>query len=217
MDEQDRRLAEAAEYAALEQGESDRPRRWRNPDNGRYGDVVPGRPYKRGAVDCRDTRTRSYIDGRPQTMRRTPAAIRTAAGGMSRNRRRGFQCRLTRRGFNVAYGDRGAISPDRCLLTLTPKGAQKTSAPPARLVSLPTAPYATSGVDGAMVLFVSFAILAAAVTWAVTAAFGAGRRRACILIPELAVFRPLLTIETARRGLIGGAEAEALASRWRAD
>ena len=43
MDEHDRMYAQQAEYAALEEGESDRPRRWRNPDNGRYGDVVPGR------------------------------------------------------------------------------------------------------------------------------------------------------------------------------
>jgi surface antigen len=71
MDEQDRRLAQEAEYAALEEGESDRPRRWRNPDNGRYGDVVPGRPYKRGTVDCRDYTHTVYIEGRPKTMRGT--------------------------------------------------------------------------------------------------------------------------------------------------
>ena len=71
MDEQDRRLAQQAEFAALEEGESDRPRRWRNPDNGRYGEVVPGRPYKRGDIDCRDYTHTVYIDGRPQTMRGT--------------------------------------------------------------------------------------------------------------------------------------------------
>jgi surface antigen len=71
MDEQDRRLAEQAEYAALEEGESDRPRRWRNPDNGRYGDVVPGRPYKRASVDCRDYTHTVYIEGKPRTMRGT--------------------------------------------------------------------------------------------------------------------------------------------------
>jgi surface antigen len=71
MDEQDRRLAAQAEFAALEEGESDRPRRWRNPDNGRYGDVVPGRPYKRASVDCRDYTSTVYIDGRPRTMRGT--------------------------------------------------------------------------------------------------------------------------------------------------
>ena len=71
MDEQDRRLAEQAEFAALEEGESDRPRRWRNPDNGRYGDVVPGRPYKRSNIDCRDYTHTVYIDGRPHKMRGT--------------------------------------------------------------------------------------------------------------------------------------------------
>ncbi len=71
MDEQDRRLAAQAEYAALEEGPSDRPRRWRNPDNGRYGDIVPGRPYKRASLDCRDYTHTIYIDGRPQSMRGT--------------------------------------------------------------------------------------------------------------------------------------------------
>ena len=71
MDEHDRMYAQQAEYAALEDGESDRPRRWRNPDNGRYGDVVPGRPYKRGGYDCRDYTHTVYIDGRPQAMRGT--------------------------------------------------------------------------------------------------------------------------------------------------
>ena len=71
MDEQDRRLAQQAEFDALEAGESDRPRRWRNPDNGRYGDVVPGRPYKRSNIDCRDYTHTVYIDGRPRKMRGT--------------------------------------------------------------------------------------------------------------------------------------------------
>jgi len=71
MDEQDRMLAERAEYAALEEGESDRPRRWRNDRNGRYGDVTPGRPYKRGNVDCRDYTHTVFIDGRREVMRGT--------------------------------------------------------------------------------------------------------------------------------------------------
>jgi len=75
MDEQDRMYARQAELAALEEGESDRPRRWRNPDNGRYGDVVPGRPYKRGGYDCRDYTHTVYIDGRPQTMHGTACRI----------------------------------------------------------------------------------------------------------------------------------------------
>jgi surface antigen len=71
MDEHDRMYAQQSEYSALEDGESDRPRHWRNPDNGHYGDVVPGRPYKRGGLDCRDYTHTVYIDGRPETMRGT--------------------------------------------------------------------------------------------------------------------------------------------------
>ena len=71
MDEQDRRLAQQAEYDAFEAGPSGRPVRWRNPDNGRYGDVVPMAPYRRGEVDCRDYTHTIYIDGRPQAMRGT--------------------------------------------------------------------------------------------------------------------------------------------------
>jgi len=71
MDRQDRILAQQAELAALERGESGRPSRWRNPDNGRYGDVVPGPPFRRGEYDCREYTHTIYIDGRPQAMRGT--------------------------------------------------------------------------------------------------------------------------------------------------
>lgn len=71
MDQQDRMMAQQAEYAALEEGPSGAPQRWRNPDNGHYGDVVPSRPYKRGTVDCRDYTHTVYIDGQPRTMRGT--------------------------------------------------------------------------------------------------------------------------------------------------
>lgn len=71
MDEQDRRLAREAEFYALEDGPSGQPRRWRNPDNGRYGDVVPSRPYQRSGRDCRDYTHTVYIDGRRETMRGT--------------------------------------------------------------------------------------------------------------------------------------------------
>lgn len=71
LDEQDRMLAQEAEYAALESGESDVPRSWRNPDNGHYGEVVPSRSYRRNERDCRDFRHTVYIDGRPQTMNGT--------------------------------------------------------------------------------------------------------------------------------------------------
>lgn len=71
LDEQDRMLAREAEFEALERGQSGVARSWRNPDNGRYGEVVPSRPYRRGPDDCRDYTHTIYIDGRPQTMRGT--------------------------------------------------------------------------------------------------------------------------------------------------
>lgn len=71
MDDQDRRLAQEAEFAALEEGESGRPRRWRNPDNGRHGEIVPSKPYRRGAIDCRDYTHTVYMNNRPQAMRGT--------------------------------------------------------------------------------------------------------------------------------------------------
>lgn len=71
LDERDRQLAQQAEMDALESGQSGVARQWRNPDNGRYGDVVPSKPYKRGAEDCRDYTHTIYMDGRPQQMRGT--------------------------------------------------------------------------------------------------------------------------------------------------
>ncbi|MGH6815060.1 MAG: glycine zipper domain-containing protein, partial [Hyphomicrobiaceae bacterium] len=54
LDQQDRILAQQAELAALERGRSGEATPWRNPDNGRYGEVVPGASYRRGGQDCRD-------------------------------------------------------------------------------------------------------------------------------------------------------------------
>jgi surface antigen len=71
MDKQDRILAQQAELAALERGPSGQTTQWRNPDNGRYGEVTPLEPYRRGAQDCRDYTHKIYIDGRPQAMRGT--------------------------------------------------------------------------------------------------------------------------------------------------
>jgi surface antigen len=71
MDARDRQLAQEAEYDALERGQSGSPRQWRNPDNGRYGEITPSKPYKRGGNDCRDYTHTIYIDGRPQQMRGT--------------------------------------------------------------------------------------------------------------------------------------------------
>jgi len=71
MDQQDRMLAQQAEFDALERGQSGVSRQWRNPDNGRYGEVVPTRPYKRGASDCRDYTHKIFVDGQQQSMRGT--------------------------------------------------------------------------------------------------------------------------------------------------
>lgn len=71
LDAQDRRLAEEAELAALERGRSGVPTPWRNPDNGRYGEVIPGAAFARGPDTCREYEHRVFIDGRPQIMRGT--------------------------------------------------------------------------------------------------------------------------------------------------
>jgi len=71
LDKQDQALAQQAELQALERGQTGSAVPWRNPDNGRYGEVVPSKPYRRGPSDCRDYTHTIYIDGRPQTMRGT--------------------------------------------------------------------------------------------------------------------------------------------------
>jgi len=78
LDQRDRELARQAEYDAWERGQAGRPVRWRNPDNGRYGEVIPEASYQRSGQNCRDFLHRVYIDGRPQAMRGT--ACRNADG-----------------------------------------------------------------------------------------------------------------------------------------
>ena len=71
LDERDKQLAQEAEFDALERGSSGVKREWRNPDNGRYGEVIPTKPYKRGGSDCRDFTHTIYISGKPEQMRGT--------------------------------------------------------------------------------------------------------------------------------------------------
>lgn len=71
LDERDRVLAQEAEFDALERGEPGYPRRWTNPDNRHYGEIVPAAPYQRGGLDCRDYVHTVYIDGRPESLRGT--------------------------------------------------------------------------------------------------------------------------------------------------
>lgn len=71
LDDRDRLLSQRAEFEALERGRTGEPQRWSNPDNGRYGDIVPQAPYQRGGRDCRDYAHTVYMEGRPQTLRGT--------------------------------------------------------------------------------------------------------------------------------------------------
>ncbi|MGI9520335.1 MAG: RT0821/Lpp0805 family surface protein [Hyphomicrobiaceae bacterium] len=71
LDKQDRLLAQQAEFDALESGRTGEGIGWRNPDSGRYGEVIPSKPYKRGRIDCRDYTHKIYIDGRAQALRGT--------------------------------------------------------------------------------------------------------------------------------------------------
>jgi surface antigen len=71
LDDRDRQLAREAEYDAWERGPPGRPVRWRNPDNGRYGEITAEDYYERGGSRCRNFVHKVWIDGRPQTMRGT--------------------------------------------------------------------------------------------------------------------------------------------------
>ncbi|MGA9324185.1 MAG: RT0821/Lpp0805 family surface protein, partial [Xanthobacteraceae bacterium] len=70
--------AYAAQMQALETGPSGAPVAWRNPDTGRYGNVVPGPAYQMNGEPCREYTHTVYIDGQPQTGRGT--ACRNADG-----------------------------------------------------------------------------------------------------------------------------------------
>jgi surface antigen len=69
MDDEDKRLAYAAQVQALEGGRSGAAVAWRNPDSGRYGSVVPGPAYQANGLQCRPYTHTIYIDGRPQVAR----------------------------------------------------------------------------------------------------------------------------------------------------
>ncbi|MGV1015609.1 MAG: RT0821/Lpp0805 family surface protein, partial [Methyloceanibacter sp.] len=78
LDERDRQLAAAAEYQALEYGQSGAPTPWDNPQSQRRGQIVPGKPYQQGSQFCRPYTHTIYISGQPQTSRGT--ACRQADG-----------------------------------------------------------------------------------------------------------------------------------------
>lgn len=67
LDDEDKRRAYAAQMQALNTGPSGAPVAWRNPDSGRYGNVVPGPVYQENGAPCREYTHTVYIDGKPQT------------------------------------------------------------------------------------------------------------------------------------------------------
>ena len=69
MDDEDKKLAYAAQVQALESGPSGAAVPWRNPDSGRYGSVVPGRAYQANGLQCRPYTHTIYINGTPQVAR----------------------------------------------------------------------------------------------------------------------------------------------------
>ena len=69
MDDEDKRRAYAAQVEALERGPSGAPVAWRNPDSGRYGNIVPGPAYQQAGGTCRQYTHTIYIDGKPQVAR----------------------------------------------------------------------------------------------------------------------------------------------------
>ena len=84
LDEEDRQMAAAAEYQALEYGQPGAPTAWDNPQTRHRGQIVPGKPYQQGGQHCRPYTHTIYIDGRPQVARgnacRNPDGSWTAVG-----------------------------------------------------------------------------------------------------------------------------------------
>ncbi len=64
MDDEDRRRAAEAQYAAFENGER---AEWRNP-NGHYGYIEPRPIYYANDMKCREFTQSVIINGRPETM-----------------------------------------------------------------------------------------------------------------------------------------------------
>ena len=71
LDQADRLRAERTAQQALETAPSGRAVRWSNPDNGRYGEVVPGPAYSDSGRSCRPYTQTIYIDGQAQAARGT--------------------------------------------------------------------------------------------------------------------------------------------------
>jgi surface antigen len=65
MDDEDRRRAAEAQYAAFENGQR---ADWRNPNNGAYGYVEPRPIYYYQGMKCREFGQTIFINGKPETM-----------------------------------------------------------------------------------------------------------------------------------------------------
>ncbi len=71
LDAGDRGRARAAEYRALEYGRTGATTPWSDTRTGRYGEVVPGAPYKVNDTTCREFVHVIVADGRSETGRGT--------------------------------------------------------------------------------------------------------------------------------------------------
>src|SRR4029077_16430814 len=71
MDDDDKRRAYTAQMQALDSGPSGAPVAWRNPDSGRYGNVVPGPAYQTHGGYSPQSPHPVYIDAKPQIERGT--------------------------------------------------------------------------------------------------------------------------------------------------
>lgn len=71
LDSRDRRRALEAEYRALEYMQAGQAVFWGKAGSDRYGEVVPGSPYRVGSQDCRQYKHTIQIDKRARTARGT--------------------------------------------------------------------------------------------------------------------------------------------------
>ncbi len=86
LDQQDRQLAQQAEFEALERGQSGTTRQWRNPDNGRYGEVTPSRPTSAVTSIAVTTPIRFSSTVSPRLCAAQPVATPMARGQTSADR-----------------------------------------------------------------------------------------------------------------------------------
>ncbi len=84
LNDEDKRRAYAAQIQALDTGPSGAPVAWRNPESGRYGNVVPGPAYQVNGASCRHYTHTIFIDAAPQIERGT--ACRNADGTWTKMR-----------------------------------------------------------------------------------------------------------------------------------